>query len=180
MPDGFDLVADPAPIAALLHFLGSGSELASKLSKLHRQQQKTARAIREYSAELNSLYEDIKRSGHTADWILEAAAIIRRRELMERERLGPELDSLRQKLRERPDLEDAEGREILEQSVAIGEAWVALPAELHKRLLKLAEERRSLATTIRRAQPMQGEMQSQELTRKIIARFPKILAELAK
>ena len=99
---------------------------------------------------------------------------------MERERLGPELDSLRQKLRERPDLEDAEGREILEQSVAIGEAWVALPAELHKRLLKLAEERRSLATTIRRAQPMQGEMQSQELTRKIIARFPKILAELAK
>ena len=68
----------------------------------------------------------------------------------------------------------------MEKSLEIGEAWIELPAQLHARLIALADERRALANKIRRAQPIQGEMQSKALSRQIIARFPNILAELAK
>jgi hypothetical protein len=180
MPDGFDLSADIAPVAALVNAVGSESELASKRSQLDRSQERAKQAIREYVAELDSLYEDIRRSGHTSDWILQAAAIIRRRELTERERLNPGLDVLRQKLFAYPLLEPSDARKVLEESIAIAEAWLALPAALHEKLIALAAGRRAAANKIRRAQPVEGAMESTELTRKIIARFPKILAELAK
>jgi hypothetical protein len=180
MPDGFDLIADIAPIAALVHSAASETELASKLSRLRESQERTERAIKEYAAELDSLYDDIKRSSHASGWIVQAAAIIRRRELTERERLSPELDLLRQKLLARPQLEDSDALQVLEESVATAEAWIALPTELHKKLLELAAERQAAAKKIRHARPVEGAMESTELTHEIIARFPKILAELAK
>jgi len=181
MPDvDPDTAVQTESVSALLHSVSAEAELTGKISKLQRQQEKAAKAVRDYGAKLNTLYDDIRRSGHTADWILEAANITRQRELTERERFASELSSLRQKLLTHPESGSAERRALLEKSLEIGEAWIELPAQLHARLIALADERRALANKIRRAQPIQGEMQSKALSRQIIARFPNILAELAK
>jgi predicted nucleic acid-binding Zn-ribbon protein len=180
MPDGFDLATNAAPIASLLAVMDSGAELAGKLTKLRRQQERAEQVVRDYQNQLDALFDDIRRSGHTVDWILEAAEVVRRRELTERERLAPGLDSLRRKLAEDVAPIDVEVRQLLEQSAATAETWVELPATLHEKLLKLARERRAAAERTFYAHPVEGAIESDELTRRIIRRFPKILAELAK
>ena len=69
---------------------------------------------------------------------------------------------------------------LSKKAIAVGEAWLSLPAALYKRLLRMADERRAAAEEVRRARPVEGEFDHAELTREIIARFPMILAELAK
>src|SRR5579872_1760704 len=113
MPDGFDLTTDAAGVAVLLRSLAElERRRGTVLSKLDLAQEAAEAESRGYSAKLDSLYEDVERSGHTADWILEAAAIVRQRELIERERFASQLTALHQKLREPV---EPEVREALER-----------------------------------------------------------------
>lgn len=164
-------------LVALTH---SESARAENAARLRRQQAECRAAKEQYAKQLDRLYEDIARSGHNADWLILAAELVREREETERERLRPGIEALKQKLALRRGPRDAEGRRLIEESIAVGEAWLSLPAALYKRLLRLADERRAAAEEVRRARPVEGEIDHAELTREIIARFPTILAELAK
>ena len=76
-------------------------------------------------------------------------------------------------------LRDPEVRRLIEDSIAVGEAWLSLPPALHRRLSQLAAERRPAAQQIRRAEPVAGEIDYAGLTREIIVRYPNIVKALA-
>jgi hypothetical protein len=180
LPDDLDLNANRFPVAALIRALGIGIVSPSKLAQFRRSIEKARAAAGEYAERLDTLYDDIERSGHDADWIVQATTIIRQRENTERERLWPGIEAAKKKLAARAGLDDSETRELVEDSIAIAEAWLALPATLHKKLLKLATRRRDASHRILQARPVKGEIDYTELSREHLARYPKIRAALAK
>jgi hypothetical protein len=58
--------------------------------------------------------------------------------------------------------------------------WVTPYQKLSGQLLDLASERRSQSVKVLRAKPIEGVIDYAELTRETMAKFPKILAALAK
>jgi hypothetical protein len=73
-----------------------------------------------------------------------------------------------------------EAQQYLHELHDIAVAWLATYQTLRERLLELASERRIIAGGTPRARPVAGDIDYAELTGEIIARFPKILAALAK
>jgi len=58
--------------------------------------------------------------------------------------------------------------------------WLKLYRTLRERLLTLVSERLGSRSEVLRARPLEGDIDHEMLTREIVARFPKILAALAK
>ncbi len=179
MPDGIEVLPDIGPIVELVAIAHSEGARKDGFARLRNQHAKGRAAFEQYAKQLDRLYEDIARSGHNADWLNDAADIVRRSEESQRERLRPGIEALKQKFSECGAPRDAEARRFIAESIAVGEAWLLLPAALHKKLLQLAAERRAAAQQIRRARPVAGEIDHGGLTREIIARYPKILKALA-
>jgi TolA-binding protein len=179
MPDGIEVSSDIGPIVELVAIAHSEGAREDGFARLRNQQAKGRAALEQYAKQLDRLYEDIARSGHNADWLNDAADVVRRSEESQRERLRPGIEALKQKFAAYGALRDAEARRLIAESIAIGEAWLSLPAALHKKLSQLAAERHAAAQQIRRARPVTGEVDHEALSREIIARFPKILAALA-
>jgi hypothetical protein len=180
MLDGIEVSSDVAPIVELVGRMYSEGGRADRFAHLRSRQAKCLAATEQYEKELERLYQDIANSGHTSDWILQAADVVRQKEAAHREALRPGIEELKQKLISQPDPCDAESRRLLEGAIAVGEAWLSLSANLHKKLLQLATERRAAAEKIRHARPVEGDIDHEALTREVIERFPKILAALAK
>jgi hypothetical protein len=180
MPDNIEVSSDIGLIVDLIALPHSDGVRADKLVEVRGQQARCRTAIEEYTEQLDGLYNDIARSGHNANWLVQAAEIVRRRERAEREKLRPGIEVLKQKLAARQSFHDAEARRLIEATIAMGEAWLSLPAALYKKLLQLADERRTAAETIRHARPVEGDIDYEALTQEIVARFPRILAALAK
>jgi hypothetical protein len=179
MPDGIEVSSDIGPIVELVAIAHSEGAREDGFARLRNQQAKGREALEQYAKQLDRLYEDIARSGHNADWLNDAAEIVRRSEESQRERLRPGVEALKQKFAACGAPRDAEARRLIAESIAVGEAWLSLPAALHKRLLQLAAERRAAAHQIRRARPVKGEVDHEALSREFMARFPKIRAALA-
>jgi hypothetical protein len=179
MPDGIEVSSDLGPILELVAFAHSEGVRKEGFARLRNQQAKGRAALEQYAEQLDRLYEDIARSGHNADWLNDAADIVRRSEESQRERLRPGVEALKQKLASYGASRDAEARRLIAESIAVGEAWLSLPTALHKKLLQLGAERRAAAQQIRRARPVAGEIDYDGLTREIIARYPNILKALA-
>jgi hypothetical protein len=180
MPDGIKVSSDIEPIVELVSLLNSGSARADRFVYVRRQQARCRAATEQYAKELDQLYEDIERSGNNAEWLVQAADLVRQSDAAQRERLRPGIEALNEKLASQRAPRDAQARRLIEESIAVGEAWLALPAALYQKLLKLVAERRVAVETIRRARPVQGEIDHEALTREIVARYPNILAALAK
>jgi hypothetical protein len=178
MPDGIEVSSDLGPIVELVAIAHSESTREDGFARLRNQQSKGLAALEQYARQLDGLYEDIACSGHNADWLNDAADIVRRSEESQRERLRPGIEALKQKLATHGAPCDAEAHGLIAESIAVGEAWLSLPAALHKKLLRLAAERRP-AGEILRARPVEGEVDYAELSREHIARYPKIRAGLA-
>ncbi len=174
MTDVIEIAANDQSIAALIDALRGDGERADRLVRLRRSQKKARAGLQQYAERLDHLYGEVERSGHDADWLEEAAKVARRRKELELEKLRPGIEALKEKLAvaRRPD--DGDVRRIIEDSIAICEAWLASPAALHEKLLRLAADRRAAAGEILRARPVDGEIDHRELTREHIARFPKI------
>jgi hypothetical protein len=179
MPDRIEVSSDIGPIVELVSLSHSDGTRADRFARLRSLQAKCRVATEQYAEQLERLYEDIASSGHNAGWLVQAADLVRRTEGAQRERLRPGIEALKQKLATQLVPHDAEARRLIEESIAVGEAWLSLPAALYKKLLQLAAGRRAAAEEIRRARPVVGEIEHEALTREIIARFPKILAALA-
>jgi hypothetical protein len=179
MSDGLEVSSDIGPIVelvAIAHFEGARED---GFARLRNQETKGRAALEQYAKQLNGLYEDIARSGHNADWLYDAADIVRRSEESQREKLRPGIEALKRKLAAYRAPRDTEARRLIAESIAVGEAWLSLPAALHKKLLRLAVERHAAAQQIRHARPVTGEVDHEALSREFMARFPKIRAALA-
>ncbi|HXO92398.1 MAG TPA: hypothetical protein VN849_16540, partial [Stellaceae bacterium] len=72
-----------------------------------------------------------------------------------------------------------EVRRARQESIKIAEGWLTLYCDIREKLLRLAAERRP-ADEVLRANPVQGEVDHEALSREFIARFPKLRAALAK
>jgi hypothetical protein len=180
MPDNLEVSSDIGPIVALISLPHSESARTDQFAQLRIQQARCRAATEQYAEQLDGLYEDISRSGHNADWLVQAAEIVRRKELAQREEIWPGIETLKQKLAAQRGPHDGERRELIEESIAVGEAWLSFPPTLHRKLMQLAAERRAAAEEIRRTRPIGGDVDYAELSREHIARYPKIRAALAK
>jgi hypothetical protein len=130
-------------------------------------------------AALDTLYETAVHSEASAPVLLEVAAIISDKERADTELLRSRTETLLRKLAAFPS-GDPEVLGSLEEFLGIAKSGFALHRTLHDRLLELAAERRATAGEILRARPVKGEIDYPELSRDTIAKFPKILAALAK
>jgi hypothetical protein len=180
MTEGIQVSSDIEPIMELVALPHSEGARRDRFARLRRQQAKCWAATEQYAKELDQLYEDIARSGHNADWLVKAAYLVRQTEETQRGRLQPGIDALREKLAAQEVFGDAEARRLIEESIAVGEAWLSLPAALHNKLLQLSCERCAAAEQIRRAHPVHGKIDYAKLSREHLARYPQIRAALAK
>jgi len=180
MPNGIEISSDVGPIVELVGLLHSEGARAHSFARLRSQQARCQAATEQYAKQLDRLYYDIARSGHNADWLVQAADLVRQREEEQRERLRPGIEVLKDKLAAQRVSVDAEARRLIEESIAVGETWLSLPAALHNKLLQLADERRATAEEIRRARPVHGKIDYAKLSREHLARYPQIRAALAK
>jgi hypothetical protein len=90
------------------------------------------------------------------------------------------MERLRQRLSGTDAGRDAAIRHAAEEMLAVLGSWMALFQDLHDKLLILADQRRVASGEILRARLVTGDIDYERLTREIMARFPKILAALAK
>jgi hypothetical protein len=176
MPDTVEISQVEVPLAALVAAT-EWTEAASKSSQLYSAQERAAAALESRRAELNALYE--RAIAPDSGWreIFQVASMLSEWGRAAAEKLGPQIDSLRRKLTD-SDM-PPEVRRMREESIAVAESWLALYRELHTKLLGLTAERQASVDAFR-ARPVLGEIDYDELTREIVARFPKILAALAR
>jgi len=179
MPDGIEVLSDIGPIVELVAIAHSECAREDGFARLRNQHAKVRAALEQYAKQLDRLYEDTVRSRHNADWLSDAADIVRRSEEPQREKLRPGIEALKQKFAADGAPRDAETRRLIAESITVGEEWLSLPAALHKKLSQLAAERRAAAHQLRRARPVTGEVDHEALSGEFMARFPKIRAALA-
>jgi hypothetical protein len=178
MPDTYDASQYEFPLAALIDAIAS-AEAESKWAKLHSAQETVLAAVENRRAEFNGLYERAAAPETGWEEITQVASMVGEWGCAAAEKLRPQLDEVRQKLAASGNEMPPEVRLARQESVHIAEGWLALYRDLRRNLLRLAAKRRP-ADVVLRARPVEGEVDYEELSREIIDRFPKILAELAK
>jgi hypothetical protein len=179
MPDGLDLSQRFLSSAALIDEIAAAkgpSARATLLRRLDAAHGQARAVLPKLRPEFDAYYE--KTNEGPAGWeeIVHAAkechAAVGQ--------LQPDLDKLEDKLAGPSSANDPEVREATQVTLDLGFAYLTLIRDLRDRLLKLAAERRAAAGEILHARPLAGEVDYAELSRETIAKFPKILAALAK
>jgi hypothetical protein len=150
------------------------------VAQLRERLEEGLRALRQQSADLDALFEQVARSGAGADAIERMAAIAEERERSAAERFRPGIEALRQKLTKHLELKAPDVFPSLQQGIDIATGWLTLCRRHRDKLLKLAADRRGDTNRVRRARPVIGDVDYGELSREHIARYPKIRAALAK
>jgi len=178
MPDALDASRYEVPVAVLIDAIGS-TETANKRVRLDSARQRALEALESRRAELNTLYERAVAPDTGWQEITQVAAIIGEWGRAAAEKLHPQIGALQLKLAAPGNDMPLEVREARQQSIKVAEGWLALYSDYREKLLRLAAERRP-ADVVLHACPIDGEVDYAELTRDTIARFPKILAALAK
>jgi hypothetical protein len=162
------LAPDPVPVA--------GPDLIARL----RDQQKKARAaLRQQVDNFNAVYEQVAHGSASSAEIAGVAELVGHNERAALERLRPGIETLQEKLASGHEL-DPEIRRYFQESLEIASASLELYKTLRCRLLALSAARKPGAEANLHAHPVEGDIDHEALTRQIIARFPKILAALAK
>jgi hypothetical protein len=178
MPDALDASRYEVPVAVLIDAIGS-TETANKRVRLASVQQRAVEALESRRAELNTLYERAVAPDPGWQEITQVAAIIGEWGRAAAEKLHPQIDALQRKLAAPGNDMPPEVRRARQESIKIAEGWLALYCDIREKLLRLAAERRP-ADEVLRANPVQGEVDHEALSREFIARFPKLRAALAK
>jgi hypothetical protein len=150
------------------------------LARLRKQQMEARSAFEKQSENLSQLYGEIEHGDYDPGYLAQMAEVVREKKHAQAERLRPGMEALQQKLAIQGLQLDPEIREYFQESVEIAVGWLELYTSLRERLLKLASERRGSPSEVLRARPLEGDIDHEMLTREIVARFPKILAALAK
>jgi hypothetical protein len=183
VPDSIEISQGFAPLFALIDSLDAGAASATRLTALSRLRKLHVDGsgfLEHHAEELRNLYR-YALEHHAAPEELEAAAgILSEKERAAAETLVPGIDQLQRKLAARSEILDPELRNAFQANIDIAIQWLAVYRSTREALLKLASDRQGLKDQVLRARPVPGEIDYAALTREIIARFPKILAALAK
>jgi hypothetical protein len=179
MPTVADL-GSPQNLSALLAALTSkSSQDRSRAIARWRSYMAEARAgLDRQRATFDQIYREQEQGDAAPDEIRDLAAATRSEMHESRERIGPAVEILNAALREHAN--DAELSQILRQALEVVPGVLVLFHDLHQSLLELAAKRETGPDQVLRARPVTGEIDHEALTREIIARYPKILAALAK
>jgi hypothetical protein len=176
MPEAIDFSPDFVKPSLLSELRGdiSAAEKANALARLGYLAEANRRGLQKHTREFQKMYAEA-RHRLPGEGLVMLAERVRESEAGARELLHPWMEALRQAISVPSD----EGRQYIQELLEISEAWLSLYRETRNKLLELAAER-SPADRALRARPVEGEIDHERLTREIIARFPKILAALAK
>jgi len=94
--------------------------------------------------------------------------------------LIPRIQSLQRYLSDTSPDDDPEAHQLFERAVNIAFGYVSGYQNLRDQLILFDVERAATAEEVRRAHPIEGEINYAELSREHITRYPKIRAALAK
>jgi len=135
---------------------------------------------KEWALRFESLYEEARTSDWSEPILTQWAAALLEKQRAALERFHPMLEGLQRRAADYVARPDPKLLGLYQESIELILGWIAPYQVLCGKLLELAAERRDSGDKILRARPAEGEIDHAELTREIIARFPQILAELAK
>jgi hypothetical protein len=173
-----DLV--PRSVIAEICASVSGPEQACELDRLRIGVEKGRTGLKLQADGLDKVYKEIAQSDLGAPRLVELANRALEQKRADGEWLYPAMERLRQRLSETDGGRDAAIRHAAGEMLSVFGSWMALFQTLHDKLLILADKRRAASGEISSADPVTGDIDYDALTHEIIARFPRILAALAK
>jgi hypothetical protein len=183
MPDTLDISQYDLPAGAVLDAIALDNAAGGRsglLKRLRDHQEKSRAMLGEWRDLFERVYEEAVRRDFSSRFLVQWAAALLEKERAALERLDPLIDKLDQKIVQGGEKIDGEMQELFQEIIATEFDWITPYQTLCTKLLKLASERRIVRGEILRARPVAGDINYSELTDEIIARFPKILAALAK
>jgi hypothetical protein len=169
-----ELLPDPALIETLAADI-SIAEKAAALARLRQRVEKNRAILGEHVHKFNQMFDEAGRDLSVED-LVQLAGRVHDSERGAAERLDPWIQALEHALM----VPSQEGRQHIEELIDISAAWLAVYHDTRTRLLELAARRRGGTAEVLRARPVEGDIDHEKLTCEIVARFPKILAALAK
>jgi hypothetical protein len=167
-------------MAEICALLSAPPEQTRELDRLRIGVEKGRTGLKLQTDELDKVYEEIARSDLGAPRLVELAKRALEQKRVDGEWLYPAIERLRQRRSETNAGHDAAIRHAIEEMLDVFVSWLALFQDLHNKLLILADRRPVASGDILRARPVVGDIDHETLTREIVARFPRILAALAK
>jgi hypothetical protein len=178
MSDATEPSVESLPEPALIEALTADISTAEKvtvLARLRRRLKKNRASLHEHVRKFNEICNEAGRA-FPAEGLVQLAERVHESEKGAAERLDPWIQALQQALA----TPSREGRQHIAELIEISAAWLEVYRVTRTRLLKLAAERPISGGAVLRARPVEGDIDHETLTREIVARFPKILAALAK
>lgn len=167
-------LVEPGVITALETGIAA-AEKAVVLARLRRRVEKNRATLQAHVRMLSEMAEEAEKRLLPEGLVLLASRVRGSRKAAA-EQLEPWIRSLQQALV----VPSAEGRQQIQALIDISMAWLATYDDAQARLIELAAAGEKTNAGILRARPLAGQPDHEVLTREIIARFPKILAALAK
>jgi len=183
MLDFVNIKNDIEPLVAVIEAFNSATSRADRanlLAQLRDQLEKLRAADEKLKAELGEFYKRSSEGSVGAAEAEQAALVLREDESGAAKMLLPRIRSLQRYLTGTSLNDDPEAHQLLQKAVSVAVGYVAGYQNLRDQLIRLGAERRVGAGDVLRARPVRGAIDYEALTRGIIARFPKILAALAK
>ncbi len=186
MPDTLDASLYELPKSAIVTFLAADplrdpnqqrhtliGRLSQRIGEMRTQQQG-------WAAQFDRLYEDALRRNFNAPFLIQWAAALLEKQRAALELLYPFIEGLQDRLAAYRISNDREMEQLCGETIDVLFGWIIPYRDLCGKLIDLASERRTAVNEVLRARPIKGEIDHAALTREIIARYPKILAALAK
>jgi hypothetical protein len=182
------LLRDSLPPSALLGALEStdfgqlGQRLRNRieLERLRKETERDRAELKDLAARLASHAARPAPDDFDPDALAEFARKAEEKEREAARHFNPVIAALQSALSPPHSNFEADVQQLLRDGIEVLEGWLALYHGLSEMLARQATERRGRSDGRLHAHPVEGEIDYDELTREIIARFPKILAALAK
>ncbi len=183
MSDVLDTSRFALPSGALINAFEADEDAGSRsqlLERVRKHIEKGRATQKEWASAFDGLYQEALSADFSAPFLMRWSAALLERERAALERLYPFLEDIQRQRIALGEGADPEILAIYQEILDFIFGWVAPYQKLSGQLLDLAAARRSEAVKVLHAKPVEGEIDYEALTREIIARFPKILAALAK
>jgi uncharacterized NAD(P)/FAD-binding protein YdhS len=183
MSDVLDTSRFDLPSGALINAFEADEDAGSRsqlLERVRKYIEKGRATQKEWASAFDGLYEEALSADFSAPFLMRWSAALLERERAALERLYPFLEDIQRKRIAFKEGADPEILALYQDILDFVFGWVAPYQKLSGQLLDLAAARGSEAAKVLHANPVKGEIDHDALTREIIARFPNILAALAK
>ena len=150
-----------------------------ELERLREATDEDLAELRDAAAWLAGRSEQLAPDDVDSEWLTETAKRAQEKEQQALAHFRPVIANLRGALELPNDKFEADVQQLLRDGIEVLEGWLAFYQGFHAMLVRQAAARHTPREVLR-ARPIVGDIDHEALTREIIARFPKILAALAK